>query len=132
MWVDLTRGILFTRAFTRVCTVHPDVKAAAASRVEFARLTGEFVSLLALVYLAERAAEHTNPWTPLMGAVFAFLLPTLVLRDRVFDSACASLGVERSVRNHVLLGVVGVFLCYALYEAVLKAVELVYDSYGRP
>ncbi len=125
MLLEGARGVLFTRAIARVFTSHAEVRG--GSRTEFVRLMGEFVSLLVLIYLAERAASH-HPWTPLLGAVFAFLLPTIVLRDAVIAEACGTLGVEVSVRNHVLVGLVGVLLCYVVYEALLHLMEFAYKA----
>ena len=126
--VEVARGLLFTRAIARVCSSHEDLRASAATRIDFARMMGEFVALLAIIYLAENAVSK-HPWTPLLGVVFAFLLPTIVLRDRVISDACAALNMKASVRNHILVGVVGVFLCFAIYEATLRLVELAYDAY---
>ena len=126
VFVEVARGVLFTRALARVCTSHPQVRAVAEARADFARLVGEFISLLALVYLSENAGTH--PWAPLLGALFAFLVPTVLLRDNAIGHMCDAFGLGGSVQSHVSVGIAGVVVVFAAYEGLLRLVDLAYHA----
>ena len=124
--LDLARPVLFVRALARVATNHEDVAVPKHARwTSLARMLGEFVSLLALVYLAEHHGSE-KPYHVLLGIFFAFFLPTILLHDGALRGARVLLvGPQnaRSVGAHVLVGTVGVFLCYAVYEALIKLAD---------
>jgi len=89
------------------------------------RLIGEFVSLLALAYLAEHNGSE-RPYQILLGIFFAFFLPTLVLNDGALRSARRLIvGAKEShtVGAHILVGALGVFVCYATYEGLAKLMD---------
>ena len=119
MSLDVARPLLFVRALARVATNHDSVATTANLRwTSMARLLGEFVSLLALAYLAEHNAAD-RPYQILLGIFFAFFLPNLVLHDRALYGTARLLVGERaahSVPAHLLAGALGVFLCFATYE----------------
>lgn len=126
MSLDLARPLLFTRALARVATNHEDVATREHVRwTSVARLLGEFVSLLALAYLAEHKAAE-RPYQILLGIFFAFFLPTLVLHDGAMRSARRLIVGEKagdSVGAHVLVGALGVFVCFATYEGLAKLMD---------
>ena len=119
--MDVARPLLFLRAFARVATNHEDIYVPKHSRwVSSARLLGEFVSLLALAYLAEHNGAE-RPYQILLGIFFAFLLPTLVLHDKAMQNARRLIvgnDAAKSVTAHILVGALGVFVCFATYEGL--------------
>ena len=126
MSLDAARPLLFLRAFARIATNHEDVAVPEHRRwTSFARLLGEFVSLLALAYLAEnRGAER--PYQILLGILFAFFVPTLLLHDGAMRNARTLLVGEqaaKSVGSHLLVGSLGIFVCYATYEGLSKLMD---------
>lgn len=122
--MDVARPLLFVRAFARAATNHED--AASYRRwVVSARLIGEFVSLLALTYLAEHNGA-TRPYEILLGIFFAFFVPNLVLNDDVLRRARRAIvgeGAEKSVGGHLLVGSLGVFACFATYEGLIRIMD---------
>lgn len=123
MSLDAARPLLFLRAFARIATNHNEVLQKHATRVSTARMLGEFVSLLALVYLAEHNGSR-RPYQIMLGIFFAFLLPTLILKEEVLRKARTMLvGSDEGVGSHVLVGTLGVFLCYAVYEGLIKLAD---------
>lgn len=126
MSLDLARPFMFARALARVATNHEDIAVTKHSGwTSLTRILGEVVSLLALTYIAERSGE-THPYRVLLGIFFAFFLPTIVLSEGALRSARKFLvgGVAaRGVSVHILVGSVGVLLCYAVYEVLIKLTE---------
>lgn len=126
MSLDVARPLLFLRAFARVATNHEDVAVAKYNRwTSLARTMGEFVSLLALVYLAEHQGSQ-RPYHILLGIFFAFFLPTVVLNDVALRGARTVLvgpNAAKSVGAHLLVGSVGILMCYAVYEAFIKLAD---------
>lgn len=127
MSLDLARPLLFVRALARVTTNHEDTLASTDHRQwsSLARMLGEFVSLLALVYLAEHNAVD-RPYQILLGILFAFFLPTVLLHDGALRGARNSLMGEKAGKTlgaHVLVGALGVFVCYATYEGLQKLMD---------
>ena len=126
MSLDAVRPLLFVRALARVATNHEKVVTPAHARwTSFTRLLGEFVSLLALAYLAEHH-DPRRPYQVLLGIFFAFFLPNIVLNDRALRNARRLVvGGEaaKSVGAHVLVGALGVFVCYGMYEGLTKLMD---------
>lgn len=130
--IEIARCVLFTRAVGRVCTSHPQFSGPShGARRALVRVLGEVVSLLALVYVAEAAATR-NPWTPLLGILFAFTLPTVVLTDGALAGACRALRLRHSPYAHAIAGLVGVFLCFVVYELFVHATGRALDDMSSP
>ena len=126
MSVDVARPLLFVRALSRVATNHENVTTPSHARwTSFTRLLGEFVSLLALAYLA----EHNDPMRPyqvLLGIFFAFFLPNIVLNDQALRNARELIvggKAAKTVGAHILVGTLGVFVCYGIYEGLAKLMD---------
>ena len=127
--MDLARSVLFTRALARVVTHHEALATPQHRRWRsLARLLGEFVSLLALAYLAEHDGIE-RPWDIMLGIFWAFFLPTIVLTDDAVRAARAKLGLGDGIMEDVFVGAVGVFFCFAAYEALVKLMsDMYYES----
>ena len=121
---DSTRPLLFVRALARVATSHENVNPSVPTHRRWAsaaRLLGEFVSLLALVHLAE---EKDQTYGSVLGVFFAFMLPTLLLQDGAIR-AVRRFARSDSVASHAAIGALGVLLCYALYEACVELIRMI-------
>ena len=126
MSLDAARAVLFVRALSRVTTNHESVLPHTNARwTSVVRLVGEFVALLALAYLAEHNGSE-RPYEILLGIFFAFFLPNLLLHDAALRKARHILvggDMAKTVGSHVLVGSLGVFLCYATYEGFVKLMD---------
>ena len=129
--VEAVRPLLFTRALVRVVSNHPSVSQNGAHerKRSFARLMGEFVSLLALVFISEKMAV-TNVYGPMFGAIFAFLIPTVLLTHRSIGGAATSFGLKPTFSNHVFVGGMGVLACFVAYELSVHFMSDLLDGGG--
>ena len=108
---------LFNRPLARALTNHADVQRQFEQRV-LVRLLGEIASLLALVTLAQR--PDTN-LAPILGIVFAFFMPTVLLTDMNINRVLSALRLENTPLNHMATGAAGVLLLYLLFELAVRA-----------
>lgn len=125
MSLDSVRPLLFARALARAATTHENADTPAQTHWRTpTRLLGEFVALLALVYVAEVDGPR-RPYQTLTAIVFAFFLPNVVLNDRALRGARhALLGPDASgVGPHTLIAAIGVFVCFAAFEAVVGVLD---------
>lgn len=122
MTVELqaARPLIFVRALARVMTNHPDIMSAHRRKRSFARLMGEVVSLLALIYITERTK---NPWGPLLSVIFAFLIPTIVFSDNALSNFAKRMGARYTVLNNAYIGAAGVLVCFVVNEALLTLMD---------
>ena len=122
--MDLIRPVLFTRALARVATDHEAVATNYTKYATYARIFGEFIALLALVHLAERQGFR-RPYQMLLAIFFAFFLPSILLTEGSLAHAQAMLFPDgkRTFGSHLVVGSLGVFLCYAVYEGLIALMD---------
>lgn len=124
--MSIARIALFSRAFANVITNHPSIRESPlhARKQSFVRVMGELVSLLALIYIAETDADSI---APVMGVMFAFFVPSVLIDARNVSSVrrfFSGTRFDNSVAVHIVVGVSMVCACAVAYGALARRVSV--------